>query len=313
MSLKNAIKKYNKKVKRKGLAGLDTAIILIAFIITASVLAYVAINMGLFVTQKAKSTINKGEETASTALTLSGSVLYAVNYPTNTRSYWIYFTVSPSSGVSSVELSPATTAISFTASSLGIAYSNIYKYTLLTVSPSEVNGIVYTNGQYLNLADQETSGGQTYVYYPNPYYALLALNYTLGQLYKPTTYSTIKASTPLYIATFSPSSIPTTMPWLSHDNVFSFTLNISGQLVTYYAYVNQTFAFTYPVAGDPLIGSAIAPAGSVIGVMILFGPDLGSHVFQYQTITIQISPNIGSPLTLSEYVYQPEGNVTVIG
>jgi flagellin FlaB len=303
MSLKNAIKKYNKKVKRKGLAGLDTAIILIAFIITASVLAYVAINMGLFVTQKAKSTINKGEETASTALTLSGSVLYAVNYPTNTRSYWIYFTVSPSSGVSSVELSPATTAISFTASSLGIAYSNIYKYTLLTVSPSEVNGKIIGYNQYLNLADQETSGGQTYVYYPNPYYALLALNYTLGQL----------SNTPLYITTLPPQNVQTNKPWLKNDNVFSFTLNISGQLVTYYAYVNQTFAFTYPVAGDPLIGSAIAPAGSVIGVMILFGPDLGSYVFQYQAITIQISPNIGSPLTLSEYVYQPEGNVTVIG
>ncbi|QIW22707.1 flagellin [Sulfolobus sp. S-194] len=302
MGAKNAIKKYNRIVKRKGLAGLDTAIILIAFIITASVLAYVAINMGLFVTQKAKSTINKGEETASTALTLSGSVLYAVNYPTNTKSYWIFFTVSPSSGVSSVELSPATTAISFTASAEGIAYSNIYKYTLLTVSPSVLSNVIYANGQYLNLVDTETSGGQTYVYYPNPYYALLALNYTLSKTVKPS---------PLYITTSPPTT--TTPSWLTHDNVFSFVLNISGTAVTYYAYVNQTFAFTYPVAGDPLVGSAIAPAGSVIGVMILFGPSLGSHVFQYQTITIQISPNIGSPLTLSEYVYQPEGNVTVIG
>ncbi len=304
MGFKKAIKEYNKKMKRKGLAGLDTAIILIAFIITASVLAYVAINMGLFVTQKAKSTIDKGEETASTALTLSGSVLYAVNYPSNSRSYWIYFTVSPSSGVSSVELSPATTAISFTASALGIVYSNIYKYTLLTVSPPEVNGVVYANSQYLSLADQESSGGQTYVYYPNPYYALLALNYSLYQMVRN---SQIKYS-PLYINTTK-----STKTWLTSDNVFQFTLNISGTPETFYAYVNQTFAFTYPVAGDPLIGSAIAPAGSVIGVMILFGPDLGSHVFQYQTITIQISPNIGSPLTLSEYVYQPEGNVTVIG
>ncbi|BAB67631.1 archaellin/type IV pilin N-terminal domain-containing protein [Sulfurisphaera tokodaii] len=306
MGAKNAIKKYNKIVKRKGLAGLDTAIILIAFIITASVLAYVAINMGLFVTQKAKSTINKGEETASTALTLSGSVLYAVNYPTNTKSYWIFFTVSPSSGVSSVELSPATTAISFTASTEGIAYSNIYKYTLLTVSPSTLSDVVYSNSQYLSLVDTESSGGQTYVYYPNPYYALLALNYTLSQKVND---KIIKYS-PLFI-NYTP--IPTKPSWLQSDNVFSFTLNISGKPVTYCAFVNQTFAFTYPVAGDPLVGSAIAPAGSVIGVMILFGPSLGSHVFQYQTISIQISPNIGSPLTLSEYIYQPEGTVTVIG
>ncbi|ADX84219.1 flagellin [Sulfolobus islandicus] len=306
MNTKKMLKEYNKKVKRKGLAGLDTAIILIAFIITASVLAYVAINMGLFVTQKAKSTINKGEETASTALTLSGSVLYAVNYPSNTRSYWIYFTVSPSSGVSSVELSPSTTAISFTASAEGISYSNIYEYTLLTVSPSELANQVYANGQYLDLVNQQTNAGQTYVYYPNPYYALLALNYTLSKIDK-------VSPSPLYITTTTPSSATQIYPFLAHDNMFTFTLNISGTLVTYYAFVNQTFAFTYPVAGDPLIGSAIAPAGSVIGVMILFGPDLGSHVFQYQTITIQITPNIGSPLTISEYVYQPEGSVSVIG
>ncbi|QXJ31581.1 archaellin/type IV pilin N-terminal domain-containing protein [Saccharolobus shibatae] len=305
MGLQKIVKKYNKKMKRKGLAGLDTAIILIAFIITASVLAYVAINMGLFVTQKAKSTINKGEETASTALTLSGSVLYAVNYPSNTRSYWIYFTVSPSSGVSSVELSPTTTAISFTASTEGIAYSNIYKYTLLTVDPSSLGNAVYANGQYLNLINQQTSAGQTYVYYPNPYYALLALNYTLYNYYLKT-----KTPSPIFINSSTLSSIP---QWLKNDNSFTFTLNISGQLVTYDVFVNQTFAFTYPVAGDPLIGSAIAPAGSVIGVMILFGPDLGSHVFQYQTVTIQITPNVGSPLTISEYVYQPEGSVSVIG
>ncbi|QXJ34598.1 archaellin/type IV pilin N-terminal domain-containing protein [Saccharolobus shibatae] len=305
MGLQKIVKKYNKKMKRKGLAGLDTAIILIAFIITASVLAYVAINMGLFVTQKAKSTINKGEETASTALTLSGSVLYAVNYPSNTRSYWIYFTVSPSSGVSSVELSPTTTAISFTASTEGIAYSNIYKYTLLTVDPSSLGHAVYANGQYLNLINQQTSAGQTYLYYPNPYYALLALNYTLYNYYLST-----KTPSPIFINSSTLSSIP---QWLKNDNSFTFTLNISGQLVTYDVFVNQTFAFTYPVAGDPLIGSAIAPAGSVIGVMILFGPDLGSHVFQYQTVTIQITPNVGSPLTISEYVYQPEGSVSVIG
>ncbi|MCH4815370.1 MAG: archaellin/type IV pilin N-terminal domain-containing protein [Saccharolobus sp.] len=305
MGLQKIVKKYNKKMKRKGLAGLDTAIILIAFIITASVLAYVAINMGLFVTQKAKSTINKGEETASTALTLSGSVLYAVNYPSNTRSYWIYFTVSPSSGVSSVELSPTTTAISFTASTEGVAYSNIYKYTLLTVDPSSLGHAAYVNGQYLNLINQQTSAGQTYAYYPNPYYALLALNYTLYNYYLST-----KTPSPIFINSSTLSSIP---QWLKNDNSFTFTLNISGQLVTYDVFVNQTFAFTYPVAGDPLIGSAIAPAGSVIGVMILFGPDLGSHVFQYQTVTIQITPNVGSPLTISEYVYQPEGSVSVIG
>jgi len=295
--LKKVVQSYNRLVRRKGLAGLDTAIILIAFIITASVLAFVAINMGLFVTQKAKTTINKGEETASTALTVSSSVLYAVNYPTNSKSYWIYFTVSPTSGVSSVELDPATTGLSFVATQEGLTLSNIYKYTLLTV-PNP--GTLYVSGNYLTLLDSVSSGGNTYEYYPNPYYALLALNETLKSV----------KNSPIYINYSSLSSEPV---WLKHDNNFTFTLTINGSTVKYYVFVNQTFAFSFPVAGDPLVGSAIAPAGSTIGFMILFGPNVGSHIFEYQTINIQITPNIGSPLTLSEYIYQPEGSVTSIG
>lgn len=273
---KDIIKKYNKLVKRKGLAGLDTAIILIAFIITASVLAFVAINMGLFVTQKAKTTINKGEETASTALQLSGNILYASNFPTDTQSYWIYFTVSPSSGVSSVQLSPSTTSISFEAPASNISYSNIYVYTLLN----------YTTSPYLQ---SETSAGQTYYYYTSPYAALLAMYYAPGGNQYVTIYTTK----------------PTTNGY--------FTFNYGGTL--YYAVVKSSIpiAITFPVAGDPLVGSDVAPAGSTIGVLILFPSNPPVSAFQYQTITMQIIPNIGAPLTISQYVYQPDSAITVIG
>jgi len=243
------------------------------------VLAYVAVSMGIFVTQKAKTTINKGQETASTALSVTGNILYASNYPTDTQSYWIYFPVSPSSGVSSVQLSPATTSISFEASAEGIVLTNIYNYTLLTV----------TKNPYLL---SQSSGGQYYYYYPSVYAAMLAL---------------VSARvTPTNIFCISP--IITTC---SATGANSFSFSYGGQ--TYTAYVYQDFAFTFPVAGDALVGSAIAPAGSTVGVVVLFGPATGSTVFQYQTITIQITPNIGSPLSVSQYVYQPDGTVTVIG
>jgi flagellin FlaB len=271
------------KKRKRGLAGLDTAIIMIAFIITASVLAYVAINMGLFVTQKAKTTIDQGEKTASTALTLSGAVLYAVNYPQNTKSYWIYFPVSPSAGVSSVDMSPQTTAISFIASTEGISLSNIYNASLLGI----------TNPSALKYANVSVApSGQTYYSYSSPYAALLALNAT-------------KALNKIFIVETS-NTAPT---GFSTANEFSFSYGGT----TYYAFVKSTFAFTYPIAGDPLVGSNIAPAGSTVGVMILFGSDIGSHVFQYETITMQITPNVGSPLTISQYIYQPSGNVSVIG
>ncbi|MEM0270946.1 MAG: archaellin/type IV pilin N-terminal domain-containing protein [Thermoprotei archaeon] len=268
------------KRRKKGLAGLDTAIILIAFIITASVLAYVAVSMGIFVTQKAKTTINKGEETASTALSITGNILYASNYPTDTYSYWIYFPVSPSSGVSSVQLSPSTTAISFEASAEGIVLTNIYNYTLLTV----------TSNPYLQ---QQSSGGQTYYYYPSIYAAFLAL----------------KSVVPSNIFSVASTTTPSTCTSSATANAFVF--NYGG--TTYCAQVFYDFAFTFPVAGDSLVGSAIAPAGSTVGVVVLFGPSTGHNVFQYQTLTIAITPNIGSPLTVSQYVYQPDGTVSVIG
>lgn len=285
MATPKIIKKYNKLMKRKGLAGLDTAIILIAFIITASVLAFVAINMGLFVTQKAKTTINKGEETASTALQLSSSMLYATDFPYNSQSYWIYFTVSPSAGISSVLLSPATTSISFEASSLGITYGNIYAYTLLN----------YTKSPYLL---NETSGGERYYYYSSPYAALLGMYYAPGG----NNYINITQVT---------SS--TQLSDLESKDPGGFVFNYSGN--EYYAYVKSStpVAVTFPIAGDPLVGSDVAPAGSTIGIILLFPSHPAIPTFQYQTITIQIIPNIGAPLTLSEYVYQPDANVSVIG
>jgi archaeal flagellin FlaB len=266
----------NGRRRRTALAGLDTAIILIAFVITASVLAYVVVNMGLFVTQKAKAVINNGEEQATTALEVGGSVLYSTNYPLNTRSYWIYFPITPSAGIASVQLAPATTAIAFTASSENVTLSNVYNYTLLTS----------TNGTHLV---KEINGGENYYYYQTPYGALLDLNGT--------------ASSSVF------QVHETAADCMAGANNFTFSL--SGTMYT--ACVGSDFAFSFPISGDPLVGSSIAPAGSVIGVMVLFGPSTGSKVFQYQSIQVEITPNIGSSLTLTEYVYQPEGTVTTIG
>jgi archaeal flagellin FlaB len=262
--------------RRYGLAGLDTAIILIAFVITASVLAYVAVNMGLFVSQKAKAVINNGEEQATTALEVDGSVLYSTNYPLNTMSYWLYFAITPSAGISSVQLAPATTAIAFTASAENVALSNVYNYTLLTS----------TKGAHLL---EQVSGGEDYYFYESPYAALLDLNGT--------------ASSSVFQVHETASACPA--------DTNNFTFSFGG--VEYTGCTGDDFAFTFPISGDPLVGSSTAPAGSTIGVMLLFGPSTGTKVFQYQNIEVDITPNIGSSLDLSEYVYQPDGTVTAIG
>ena len=44
----------------KGITGLETAIILIAFVVVAAVFAYTVISAGMFTTQKSQQTVHSG-------------------------------------------------------------------------------------------------------------------------------------------------------------------------------------------------------------------------------------------------------------
>ena len=65
------MKKLFRKLRERqeGITGLETAIILIAFVIVASVFAYVVLSAGLFSSQKAKEAVNAGlDSTMSTPI-----------------------------------------------------------------------------------------------------------------------------------------------------------------------------------------------------------------------------------------------------
>ncbi|MEM0313898.1 MAG: archaellin/type IV pilin N-terminal domain-containing protein, partial [Candidatus Bathyarchaeia archaeon] len=59
---------------RRGIVGVEAAIVLIAFIIIAAALSYVVINMGFYTTQKTKETMQTGLEESTAALQLDGVV-----------------------------------------------------------------------------------------------------------------------------------------------------------------------------------------------------------------------------------------------
>lgn len=60
---------------RKAMTGLETAIILVAFVITAAAFAFVVLNMGFLTAQKAQSVISAGmTEASSSLLTDSGAI-----------------------------------------------------------------------------------------------------------------------------------------------------------------------------------------------------------------------------------------------
>jgi archaeal flagellin FlaB len=63
-----------KRSGEKGITGIETAIILIAFVIVASVFAYVVLTAGLFSTQKANEAIHSGLDEAQNSIEVKGNV-----------------------------------------------------------------------------------------------------------------------------------------------------------------------------------------------------------------------------------------------
>ena len=61
--------------KRSGMTGLETAIILVAFVITAAAFAFVVLNMGFLTAEKAQSVISSGMSEASSALLVDSGVV----------------------------------------------------------------------------------------------------------------------------------------------------------------------------------------------------------------------------------------------
>ena len=80
MNAKNFYQKTYQRFRRiavnqAGITGLETAIVLIAFIVVAAVFAFTVLTTGLFTTEKAKQTAQAGVGETQSTLTLKGSVI----------------------------------------------------------------------------------------------------------------------------------------------------------------------------------------------------------------------------------------------
>ena len=75
------ISDFFKRVKgdQRGITGLETAIVLIAFVVVAAVFAFAVITTGLFGSEKASETASAGLGEASTSLTPKGAVVAQAN------------------------------------------------------------------------------------------------------------------------------------------------------------------------------------------------------------------------------------------
>ena len=97
---------------RRGITGLETAIVLIAFVVVSSVFAFAALSTGLFSSDKSKETINAGLTEASGTLEIRGSIIAKTN-TTGDVVDEISIQVANAAGGGAVDLTPGETLITY--------------------------------------------------------------------------------------------------------------------------------------------------------------------------------------------------------
>ena len=113
----------------RGVIGVESAIVMIAFVIVAAALAFVVLNMGFTTSQKAKTTIIAGLGESSSSIQLSGKVtaVGCTSSGTCSSTPVLNATAYPlkiTSGGNSVDLGTSTTAIKYLSNS--VEYDDIY-------------------------------------------------------------------------------------------------------------------------------------------------------------------------------------------
>jgi flagellin FlaB len=165
--------------QRKGIVGLETAIIMIAFIIIAAAFSFMVVNQGLIATEKSKSVIQQGLATG-TPLIVDGSIMVRTASTVGTVDY-IVIPVK-SFGTSYVNMGRNQTSIMlkvgdkmFANAYLGtlrLGYPNatgsVYNSTSTVYDPTGHQFDDFIGFQYSN----QTMDGQAYSNYVNETYSI---------------------------------------------------------------------------------------------------------------------------------------------
>ena len=97
--------------RQRGITGLETAIILIAFVVVASVFAFTVLSTGVFASERAKETIFAGLKETKSTMRPSGSVIAFRGYIGSTQAIFKFSLVVESiDGADPIDLTPPYTA-----------------------------------------------------------------------------------------------------------------------------------------------------------------------------------------------------------
>ncbi len=122
-------------MKRRGLTGLETAIILVAFVITASAFAFMVLNMGMLSAEQAQSVISSSVDESTAALLMDTGIIGTFANTTEAQT-----TICLTKAIFYVRLSQGHTPIDMDDSKVVITYANPRMHT----SVYDANGTITT-------------------------------------------------------------------------------------------------------------------------------------------------------------------------
>jgi flagellin FlaB len=160
-----------KFMSQKGITGLETAIILIAFVVVAAVFAYTTLSAGLFSTQKSQEAVYSGLKEAQSTLELKGNVIATANSTGATGDIGqISFTVANVLGGQPIDFTPPTadnaTGVAASGSSNKVVINYIDQYqtvndlywAITKLGDADADNLLETNEKFKVTVGDTTAG-----------------------------------------------------------------------------------------------------------------------------------------------------------
>ena len=132
-----------------GITGLETAIVLIAFVVVSSVFAFAALSTGMFSSDKARETITEGLAQTRASIQLKGSVIGTANAAASTGLLTtIDFHVTQSAGGADIDLTPGTTIIKYTDENQAKLFGSTAGFTVTGIGNADSDNLLERNEVY---------------------------------------------------------------------------------------------------------------------------------------------------------------------
>ena len=131
----------------RGITGLETAIVLIAFVVVSSVFAFAALSTGLFSSDRAKETIREGLSEARGTLELRGAVI-AEDTDENGDVDKGYFQVANAAGGEPVDLTQGKTIIRYSDTSQSKIFDTSALFSVTAIGDADADNLVEPGEMY---------------------------------------------------------------------------------------------------------------------------------------------------------------------